>query len=222
MGRLNAIGSSRKLRRELFPFGFGAEVMVLAYETWQTFSRHRDLRLEDRLTAIFRDALIDAYDAAGRRWFVTLEDPITDPTYGTELGRNDIRFYPPQHYRQTVYFAVECKRLHVRTSSGFKHLADKYVTQGLQRFVDGKYCATLPYGGMIGYVMDNRIDVAFDRVQREIKSRRHNLRMKKRNSVRLPSSVLSFCRHTADTLHSRRSGAILVHHLLVNISGRRN
>ena len=84
------------------------------------------------------------------RWFITLEDPITDPTFGTELGRNDLRIYPLNHCGQTIFFVVECKRLRVTSGSGFKHLADKYVEEGMQRFVDGKYASKLPCGGNAG------------------------------------------------------------------------
>lgn len=87
--------------------------MALILQVWLKFSRNREVRLEPRITAVFRDALIKAYAAAGRRWFITLEDPITDPTFGTELGRNDLRIYPQNHRGQTVFFVVECKRLRV-------------------------------------------------------------------------------------------------------------
>lgn len=220
MGRLNFVGSSKPLKRRLFPLGFAGEVMNLVNDTWQTFSQRAVPSTEEPLTAIFRDALIKAYIATGRRWFVTLEDPITDEAFGTELGRNDLRFYPPEHYGQTVYFAVECKRLHVKTQSGFKHRAAEYVSQGLQRFVDGKYGEGLPCGGMLGYVMDNRIDDAFERVKGQIKARKRKLRMPKRNAIRLPSSVLSLCAHSADTFHRCKDGKKIIHHLLVKTSTR--
>jgi len=217
MERLNSIGSSSALRRTLFPLGFGGEVMVLLHETWQIFYRHRDVLLEERITALFRAALIEAYVAAGRSWFVTLEDPVTDPDFGTQWGRNDLRFYPPEHHGQSIYFTVECKRLRVMFESGFRHLADEYVREGLQKFVDETYSAGLPCGGMIGYVMDNRVDDAFSRVQSEINSRRSKLKMGQ-DALRDPSSVLSSCRHSADSLHMRTDGQLTVHHLLVETS----
>lgn len=189
--------------------------MLLIWETWEGFIRHPDVKLEEPITALFRDALIDAYEAAGKRWFVTLEDPITDPTYGTQEGRNDLRFYPLDHHKkQSIFFVVECKRLHVRTGSGFKHLADEYVKEGLQKFVDGQYSAGLPYGGMLGYVLDNRIEEAFTNVQKEIRGRHLDLKMKTQN-LYVPSSVLTACQHSADSIHLRTDGEITIHHLLV-------
>ena len=176
------------------------------------------MRLEPRITAVFRDALIRAYDAAGRRWFITLEDPITDPTFGTELGRNDLRIYPPNHRGQTVFFVVECKRLQVTTDSGFKHLADKYVEEGMQRFVDGKYASKLPCGGMLGYVMDNRLDDAFTNVQGEIEARRTALRMKPKDPLRTPSTTVPRYRWSADSFHERTNDKLCIHHVLVGFS----
>jgi hypothetical protein len=217
MGRLNGTGSSSALRRALFPQGFPGEVMRLVLETWQEFSLHHDVRLEERITAVFRDALIDAYDAAGRSWFIALEDPVTDSTFGTEIGRNDLRFYPQQHYGQKVFFTVECKRIHVTTDSGFRHLADKYVKEGLQRFVEGKYSSGLPCGGMLGYVMDNRIADAFARVCNEIKSQRHILKMKTAEAFHSPSSILPMQPYSADSIHHRADGIFAVYHLLVGV-----
>ena len=219
MGRLNGAGSSSALRRELFPMGFAGEVMLLVLGTWQSFSLHREVRLEKRITAVFRDALIDAYVAANRSWFIALEDPVTDPTFGTELGRNDLTFFPPfpHHYGQKVFFTVECKRLHVTTDSGFRHLADEYVNKGLQRFVEGKYSSGLPCGGMLGYVMDNRTADAFARVCKVIKDKSHILKMEATEMLHSPSSILPTQPQSADSVHHREDGVFTVYHLLVGV-----
>src|SRR5436853_4283413 len=157
MARLVQSGSTEALRRQLFPIGFAGEVMVLVFETWSGFILEHEVRHETPITALFRNALCQAYVAANRSWFVTLEDPINDPEFGTELGRNDLRFYPPNHHGQTVFFTVECKRLRVQTDSGFYNLTNEYVDKGMMRFVKGQYSAGLPCGGMVGYVMDNNL-----------------------------------------------------------------
>jgi hypothetical protein len=218
MARLSHSGKTNALRRELFPVGFAGEVMLLILETWRNFSPHHQIRHETRITAVFRDALIKAYVAAGRSWFVALEDPITDPDFGTELGRNDLRFYPPNHHGQTIFFTVECKRLRVKSKFGLKHLADKYADEGVQRFVDGRYSAGLPCGGMIGYVMDNEISQAFASVQAEIKTRRAALKMPARNGIRIPSTILPKHQWSADTVHKRNDGEFVVHHGLVGVT----
>lgn len=218
MGRLGHTGSSVPLKRQLFPKGFAADVMRLVWDTWREFSLHRDVRLEPRITALFRSALIDAYVAAGRSWFITLEDPVTDAVFGTEEGRNDLNFFPPQHFAQKVFFTLECKRLHVTTASGFKHKADQYATEGVQRFVDGLYSAGLPCGGMLGYVMDGRAGVAFKQVEIELEARAAKLKMTGKLTWITPSITLPKCSESADTTHARADSKFALHHLLVGIA----
>lgn len=221
MARLRHSGSASPLRRQLFPAGFAGEVMLLILETWDNFCLSNAVRYETRITAVFRDALVKAYTSAGRSWFVTLEDPITDPGYGTELGRNDIRFYPPNHCGQTVYFIVECKRLRVRTASKFSPLDDKYVDEGIVRFVDGPYSAGLPCGGMIGYVMDDNLKEAFTLVEAEIESKRNRLKISSKEVFRTPSVTLPDHRWSADTIHKRTDGVFVLHHLFLGITVKR-
>lgn len=216
MARLSSSGSARLLRRELFPLGFSGEVMLHIVETWNTLVLNRQVKHETSITAVFRDALIAAYVAAGRSWFIALEDPITDPDFGTELGRNDLRFYPQNHYGQTVFFTVECKRLRVSTGARISQLAGKYVEEGMQRFVDGRYSSGLPCGGMVGYVMDNEMSKAFAAVQTAIRSRRKKVKLRAR-SLRAPSAVLPNYQWSADTGHTVQDGDFTVHHALLGV-----
>jgi hypothetical protein len=191
--------------------------MLHIVKTWQTFSLSRQVKHETRITAVFRDALIKAYVTAGRSWFIVLEDPITDPNFGTELGRNDLRFYPQHHHGQTVFFTVECKRLRVMTGTGLSQLADKYVEEGVQRFVDGRYSSGLPCGGMVGYVMDNEMSKAFDAVQGAITSRRKKVRLRPKG-LRAPSTALPEYEWSADTQHTCKGGNFAVHHALLGVT----
>jgi hypothetical protein len=218
MARLSHSGSSSVLRRKLFPIGFAGEVMLHILETWRDFSLHHQVRQETRITAVFRDALIRAYVAAGRTWFIALEDPITDQTFGTELGRNDLRFYPPNHHGQTIFFTVECKRLRVVSKTRVSHLADKYAEQGVQRFVDGQYSGGLPCGGMIGYVMDNEISQALVSVKSAIESQRETLKVPPSKGIRIPSTVLPKYEWSADTFHNRKDGQFALHHAFLGVT----
>ena len=216
MALLRSSGSSAGLRRELFPIGFAGEVMLHIMETWAKFSMQRQVRHETKITALFRDALIEAYVAARRSWFIALADPITDPDFGTELGRNDLRFYPQNHCGQTVFFTVECKRLRVKNKSGLSHLADKYVDEGLRRFVDGRYSAGPPCGGMVGYVMDGNVAEAFATVRAAIEAKATELRVSV-EGVCVPSKAIPSYEWSADTRHACKTGELAVHHVLVGV-----
>jgi hypothetical protein len=218
MARLGHSGSTRHLRMALFPIGFAGEVMLHLLETWRSLCVQRQVSKETAITAVFRDALIKAYVAAGRSWFITLEDPITDPDFGTELGRNDLRFYPPTHHGQTIFFTVECKRLRAVSETGLRHLADKYVDEGIQRFVDGRYSQGLPCGGMVGYVMDNQTALAFASIRSEIANKRRPLNIPFDDDIHIPSVVLPNYEWSADTVHNREDCKFLVHHVLLGVT----
>jgi hypothetical protein len=217
MGRLGHTGTSLVFKREIFENGFGAQVMEQILTAWQSITLHQSVRHETCITALLSDELNNAFEADGREWLAQPEAQETDPKLGTQLGRNDIRFYAAPHRHRAVYFTAECKRLHVRTSSGFKHLADEYVTEGMQRFVDGIYSKGVQFGGMVGYVMDNNIDAAFNRVRNEIETRRCTLRISTQHASTVPSSALAAWPHSADTAHHRSDGGFLIHHLLVGV-----
>lgn len=113
---------------------------------------------------------------------------------------------------------MQCKRIHVRNRSGSRHLAAEYVTEGMQRFVDGEYSKGVPCGGMIGYVMDNDLDAAFRRVRSEIKTRRRALRVSTRHADKAPSAALPAWQHSTDTWHRRSDGEFLLHHALLGVA----
>lgn len=99
----------------------------------------------------------------------------------------------------------------------FEHLADDYVKEGMQRFVDRLYSRGLPYGGMLAYVIDGQVDAAFDRVCEEIAARRASLKMKIRSPLTTPSIALPAWKHSADTVHHRSDREFKLYHLLVGV-----
>ena len=218
MGSLGHTGTSLAFKRALFEGGFGGQVMQCILAAWQAMTLHRSVRHETCISALLGAALNNAFAADDREWLAIPEAQETDPTFGTQLGRNDIRFLPAPHRHRDVFFTAECKRLHVQTASGSKRLANKYVTDGMQRFVDGEYSKGVPCGGMIGYVMDNDLDTAFRRVREEIKSRRDILRIFTMHADKTPSAALPAWPHSADTRHLRSDGKFLLHHALLGVA----
>ena len=71
--------------------------------------------------------------------------------------------------REKVYLALECKRLNVSSSGGGrKSLASEYVNEGMMRFVQAQYALGLPFGVMLGYVMDGDVVFALAAVKKRI------------------------------------------------------
>lgn len=71
------------------------------------------------------------------------------------LGRIDIVLqFLHQFGNEDDYLAVECKRV----GAGENKLNQKYVTQGVDRFVTGKYSTDHHWGMMLGYVLKLPVD----------------------------------------------------------------
>lgn len=114
---------------------------------------------------------------------------------------------------QDNYIAYECKRLNVTFPSGFQTLSDKYISQGLMRYVSAQYAQDLPCGVMIGYVFDGDIPAAVTSIKKNVKSATTKLCcLGTPPTTDLPkiSIVTRFL-----TKHLRSGGEIEVHHLLL-------
>ncbi len=115
---------------------------------------------------------------------------------------------------QDNYLAYECKRLNVTFGkSGLKTLADKYVDEGLMRYVSAQYAQDMPFGAMIGYVFDSDIPKAFIEVKRQIQKKKSKLHCFEITDLPALSFSLRF-----SSLHSRKLGVIEVQHLLLKLS----
>jgi len=101
--------------------------------------------------------------------------------------------------------ALECKRLNVNGAS----LAGKYVADGMMRFVSGKYVPAAPVGGMIGYVMDGRVENPSLAVIEQIRSSLAELRCAESSIVFLSKPDYFSTTHARELM-----GIELKHHLL--------
>lgn len=88
-------------------------------------------------------------------------------------GRIDIKVICS--FNEGEYFGIECKRL-----SGIKagKLAGKYVTEGVARFVTGKYSPGHAWAAMVGFVIDGSAVRAVELVVKAMGSRRKSICMR--------------------------------------------
>ncbi len=186
--------------------------MALILEAWRHFTPPDVVTKETPLTALFRNTVLSIYDP-NRISFIALEDPISDPNYGTELGRNDLNFYPIAHKRQTIFFTVECKRLH----TSYNTLIGEYLNEGAMRFITNRYSQNLPCGAMLGYVMDGKTDKAFKSLCGQIKKQKAALQLTPENAFTSPSHTASDYKFSADTQHLREGKNFILHHILFPI-----
>lgn len=137
------------------------------------------------------------------------------PDADTESGEVDITVHAG--IDPLVFFGFECKRLNIlsRKTGRVNSNASEYVGKdGMECFTSGRYHGGGDSAGMLGYVMDGRVDDARAAVDRAVVRRRLHLGL-------LPPQHL----HSADlapdltdvlkTLHRTQAGIRLIYHLLL-------
>ncbi|RUL86994.1 hypothetical protein [Tautonia sociabilis] len=91
-------------------------------------------------------------------------EPQSDlPDKSRSIGLIDV--YVIYSFEQTEYFAIECKRL----ADADSDLSRYYVTDGVNRFVIGKYSLGHPYGAMVGYVCAGECGVVASQIEKRLK-----------------------------------------------------
>jgi hypothetical protein len=160
-------------------------------------------------------ALIKTKDRNAHIFSIHYQHVEVDTDLAKETGRKDIVFFPS--LQEEIYLCLEAKRLNAVISGVRRSLADEYVKEGMQRFVDGKYARFVRHGAMLAYVLDGNINRAMQNVENNIRNHRAELRMDK-NSGFVTSSIRPDDPQTKETKHirARDEEVFRIHHLFVS------
>jgi len=214
---------SGRLEPKFNPFDedYLAEIMEAAAVAW-TRMRHPDwTEIEDQVTNRLVGRLANDSHFANIPYDVTAQCCLLGID-GQRLGRLDIRF--KHRYSKRDYFAFEAKRLHVTYPGG--RFSTEYPTyvgdEGMMAFVEGQYSKGLPAGGMLGYVMDGKCDMAWSGLEKRIADRRAPLRLIQ--GSKLAKSLLSNAvadaaagTHLGETKHDLQTHHLRLFHLLLPV-----
>lgn len=143
-----------------FADSYLSEMLAAVVSAWWRMKPPQNREIEDKITRRLCGRLLNdphfedlPYDVSCQHSLLGLD--------GQYLGRLDLRF--KHRYSHRDYFAFEAKRLHVKYPSG--RASTEYTTyageEGMMAFVGGQYSSGFPAGGMLGYVMDGKCDVAW-------------------------------------------------------------
>jgi hypothetical protein len=84
------------------------------------------------------------------------------------LGRIDITLkFGRQVGDEDAYVAIECKR--VGAGGAYSQLNGRYVSLGVERFVNGQYAAGHNWGFMLGYVLTLPVQAVIDTIDTRIR-----------------------------------------------------
>lgn len=128
----------------------------------------------------------------------------------TTKGILDMALFLDQDHER--YIAYECKRLNTVSKDGKRSsLAGAYIEEGVMRYVTAKYAEELPFGCMIGYVMDGDTGFVIKQLESAIDNRKELL-----NLTAEKINVKSGFYAQFETSHNRagKSSSIAVRHRL--------
>ena len=198
-----------------------AEILEAAAVAWNRMKHPTASEIEDRITRRLAGRLANdphfaelPYDVIAQCCLLGLN--------GDYLGRLDLRF--KYRHSQSDYFVFESKRLHVTYPGG--SFSTEYPTyagdDGMMAFIEGQYSKGLLAGGMLGYVMDGKVDTAWDGLAQRIEVRRSPLKLIE--SSKLAKSVLSKAiakgmegSHLGETEHDLETHHLRLFHLLLPV-----
>ena len=204
---------------DLFEQDLIPAVLALVISAWDQMQKlGQDAREDDISVHLYR-ALLNGKDRNAHAFLIRYQDVEIHDDVSKESGRKDIVFFPSL-FDEPIYFCLEAKRLNALVSGRRKSLADEYVKEGMQRFVDGKYSRHVRHGGMLGYVLDGDIVRAIANVSNCI--RRHQAALRMDGPAGLHRSrIRPDDPRARETRHRRRNEAIAfcLHHLFVAGTG---
>jgi len=210
-----AIVGDASLWADVFPDRLIPNILELVVKTWQRFQKPRSLDHEVPISRRFREALRRGKDLYELPFTIWPESSETDPDTGKEIGRIDIRFL--HGWRESVYFAFECKRLRIPYNTGMRPNTGEYVgASGMMRFITGQYGKGLLSGGMIGYVMDGNLSAAVPAVKKTIDKNREDLRLIFGSSLDF-SSMMPRKQAVKETRHDLTKREFTIHHVFLAV-----
>jgi hypothetical protein len=199
---------------DTFPDHLVPRILDLVMETWEAFEKPGPTDYEVPITRRLRRALKQAKDYKRLPVRIERESTEDDLLTGEELGRIDLKFLPAISALEEVYFAFECKRLNMLENGKRRTLAPEYVTEGMMRFVTGKYASVMRHGGMLGYVLDGRCNDAIRLVKNNIRKRCDELQLDI-DSLLVQSRLRPNNLMIRETGH-RLSRSFLLHHVFLS------
>jgi|SRR5215831_1988082 len=193
---------------------FVPELLDFVLITWAAFRLDPSVKLEQRITNQFADALEAAYEDAGKRWFVVPDMKRTDPKTGKEIARHDLRFYHRDISGQRLYFIFECKRLNVVNKKKKIVANPADYRAGMMKFVNDTYGAGHPCGAMIGYVMNGNLGSAQKTIKHLIHKNHASLRIIAGGPY-TASPLMPKYPYNGETKHDRKNGCFVLYHILL-------
>ena len=180
---------------------------------WNAVDRLPNHATENEITmALVHNVLADAH-ARSQFYCEYQYVPFERTADGAIGGDNFVDMALIAGHERRVYLAYECKKLNVAHKDGSRRSqSERYVgSEGMMRFVTGKYARGMPVACMIGYVMDGDISFAYARIEAAIGQNRTALRLQDGPTEEPPLDAMA----RFVTTHQRNGDDIELRHALL-------
>lgn len=202
--------------RKLFPTRHIPIILISAIQAGSTLRKKKTTDREDWITRrlygrlvqmpVFRDGPLD----------IALKPEIVSPEIDADTPRGELDIRISCGYGAEVYFAIEAKRLRVSYPNGkLDSGSSDYVEDGMMRFVTGKYAPFMESGAMLGYVFDGKINRARVNIDRIIRRRKNELKIK--DPKRLARSSVCPGSPIDETCHALSRHSFTIYHIFLAV-----
>ncbi len=205
-----------RLFRVLFPQRHVPIILISIFQAGKTLRKKTANDLEDWISRRLYWRLIRIYPFRDGPLDIRLQPEIVsvDSDENTPVGKID--FVVSCGLGAEIYFAIEAKRLRVRSTSGKMDAGnDNYVNDGMMRFVSGQYAPFMKTGAMLGYVYDRDIKKARTGVAGYIKSRGKELKLTSPKPLTRASLLPD--KAIYETRHSLKKRPFLIYHIFLAV-----
>ena len=202
--------------RVLFPKRHIPIILISILQAGENLRKKTANDLEDWISRRLYWRLIRIYPFRDGPLDIRLQPEIVSVDSDENAPAGKIDFVVSCGHGAEIYFAIEAKRLRVRSISGRMDAGnDDYVNDGMMRFVSGQYAPFMKTGAMLGYVYDRDIKKARSGIEGYIKSREKELRLTSPKQLTRASILPD--KAIYETRHGLKKGSFLIYHIFLTV-----
>ena len=202
--------------RALFPQRHIPVILISILRAGENLRKKTANDLEDWISRRLYWRLIRIYPFRDGPLDIRLQPEIVSVDSDENAPAGKIDFVVSCGLGAEIYFAIEAKRLRVRSTSGKMDARnDNYVNDGMMRFVSGQYAPFMKTGAMLGYVYDRDINKARSGVAGYIKSRAKELKLTSPKQLTRASILPD--KAIYETRHGQKKRSFLIYHIFLAV-----
>jgi hypothetical protein len=210
------MGSEARVFKALFPKRHIPTVLVSILQAGENLRKKTANDLEDWISRRLYWRLIRIYPFRDGPLDIRLQPEIVSVDSDENASAGKIDFVVSCGLGAEIYFAIEAKRLRVRSTSGKMDAGnDDYVNNGMMRFVTGQYAPFMKTGAMLGYVYDGDTEKACSGVAGYISSKVKELKLISPKQLTRASILPD--KPIYETRHGLKKRSFLIYHIFLAV-----